>query len=294
MSAPEEFARQLAALADDQAKATADEFGVELDFTRESLDRLDELISRPEFAATQSESMITGLGVYVGETIRRNLGARWVEDSEFRVHLREVGGINMMSLPVKWLTRRIEGGITDSLADKYRALVAQIEGNARAPEGTAAFIGGPSAPSGDAEEIEEILVRAPAVIFFITAAADEHVDDAEWDRFLRIMSDYNNYESELFHRAVNAMRPRINQYFAYLSSPDFNAQESLELIGSTLDANYGEIEARQFKVTLLDLGKKIAEASGGFLGFGEKISEEEITALTNIAETLGIVGEGSD
>jgi hypothetical protein len=294
MSANEEFARQLADMADEQAKAIADGFSVELDYTRESLDRLDELISRPEFAAAQSESMITGLGVYVGETIRRNLGARWVEDSEFRVHLREVGGFNMMSLPVKWVTKRVENGATESIAGKYRALVTHVEGGAKAGEGTAAFIGGPAASDAPGDEIEEILIQAPAVIFFVTAAADDHVDDAEWDRFLRIMSDYNDYQSELFHRAVNAMRPRINQYFAYLSSPEFDAQESLEQISSTLDENYGETEARQFKTTLLDLGKKIAEASGGFLGFGEKISEEEITALTNVAETLGIAAEESE
>lgn len=290
MSATEEFARQLASMAEDQAKATGEQFGVELDFTPGSLERLDELASRDEFAATQSDSTITGLGVYVGEVVRRNLGATWVENPEFRVHLRDVGGINMMAQPVSWMQKRMETGIAGSVHDKYQALITQLQGNARAPEGTAAFVGGPEATGAGAEDdnIEEILARAPAVIFFVTAAADDDVDDAEWDKFLRMMNDFSEYESDLFHRAVSAMRPRINQYFAFLSSPDFDADESLREIRATLDENYNATEAGQFKMILLDIGKKIAEASGGFLGFGEKISEEEITALTRVAEALGI------
>jgi len=79
MSATEQFARQLAVLAEDQARAIGERFGVELDFSPASLERLDELAERPGFSEALSESDLTGLGVYVGEVIRRNLGASWVE-----------------------------------------------------------------------------------------------------------------------------------------------------------------------------------------------------------------------
>ncbi len=46
--------------------------------------------------------------------------------------------------------------------------------------------------------------------------------------------------------------------------------------------------ASDFKTALFILGKKIAEASGGLLGFGSKISQEEKTALAAIALCLGI------
>ena len=54
--------------------------------------------------------------------------------------------------------------------------------------------------------------------------------------------------------------------------------------------NYPENDAREFKNELVDLGRKIAEASGGFLGFGEKVSDEEITVLTEITSVLGARG----
>ena len=49
--------------------------------------------------------------------------------------------------------------------------------------------------------------------------------------------------------------------------------------------------ATKFGVALLDLGKSVADASGGFLGIDDKISEEEITWLTHIAEVFGLATE---
>lgn len=289
MSADEAFAQQLADMADQQMKATATEFEVDLDFSPACLDTLDGLISRSDF--NSSDSIATGLGVLVGEIIRRNLGARWVENEEYGVHLRNVGDENMISLPIRWIQKRIDNGLDESLVDKYRSLVHQLEGRATVSEGTAAFIAGPDGIIEEDHGIPEILVRAPAIIFHITAAADGKVDKKEREQFIRFMSDYTEERSPLFQRAVTAMRPKINQYFAYLSSPEFDEHESLDLIQKTVDAQFTENEARSFKVALLDLGKSIADASGGFFGFGDKISEEEITWLTHIAEVFGLASD---
>ena len=291
MSADEAFVQQLSDMAEQQAKTTATEFGVELDFSPESLDKLDEVIARPEFKSDGNDSAGTGLGVYVGEVIRRNLGARWTENEEYGVHLRSVGDENMISLPIRWIQRRIGYGHDESLMDKYRSLVHQLEGRATVSEGTAAFIAGPDGIMEEDHGIPEILVRAPAIIFHITAAADGEVDDEEREQFMRFMADYTEERSPLFKRVVVAMRPKINQYFAYLNSPEFNDHESLDLIQKSVDAQFTEEEARAFKVALLDLGKSVADASGGFLGFGDKISEEEITWLTHIAEVFGLAAE---
>lgn len=47
-------------------------------------------------------------------------------------------------------------------------------------------------------------------------------------------------------------------------------------------------EAQAFKQALLGLGKAVASASGGFLGFGSKISKEEKATLERIAAGLGL------
>lgn len=291
MSADEAFVQQLSDMAEQQARSTATEFGVNLDFSPESLDKLDGLVSRPEFTSNGNDSTATGLGVYVGEVIRRNLGARWVESEDYGVHLRSVGDENMISLPISWIQRRINTGLDESLMEKYRSLVHQLQGRATVSEGTAAFIAGPDGIIEEDHGIPEILVRAPAIIFHITAAADGEVDDEEREQFMQFMTNYTEERSPLFKRVVAAMRPKINQYFAYLNSPEFNDHESLDLIQKTVDAQFTEEEAHAFKVALLDLGKSVADASGGFLGFGDKISEEEISWLTHIAEVFGLAAE---
>jgi hypothetical protein len=95
----------------------------------------------------------------------------------------------------------------------------------------------------------------------------------------------------LFEQVVVGMNPRLNQYFAFISSPDFNADKSLTRIREVLDTKYEAPTAANFKQALVKLTKEIAAAASGFLGFGEKVSAEEIQAMTKISEALGLEAE---
>lgn len=52
------------------------------------------------------------------------------------------------------------------------------------------------------------------------------------------------------------------------------------------EAHLSADEALAFKRDLLSLGKTIAEASGGILGFGEKIDDREVEAIARLASAL--------
>jgi hypothetical protein len=63
----------------------------------------------------------------------------------------------------------------------------------------------------------------------------------------------------------------------------------LQKTGALLDRKLNADDANKVKVTLVMIGKHIAESSGGgFLGFGKKISKDEKLALAGIIHCLGI------
>jgi len=66
------------ATADECARRFAETFGIELDFSEESLTRLEELLSRMDSPPTNMNLVGTDLGCYLGEMLVRNLGGRWV------------------------------------------------------------------------------------------------------------------------------------------------------------------------------------------------------------------------
>ena len=100
MMSSADYTRQLSAMAENEIAELRRKHGVELDFTPSSLGTLDCILT--ENAAGVSDGERTALAVYVGEIIRRSLGAEWSEDERFGVHLREVGGVNLMAQPINW------------------------------------------------------------------------------------------------------------------------------------------------------------------------------------------------
>jgi len=284
MSAPSDYARQLAAMAEAERAALVDRHKLELDYTPDSLAVLDRLLDEATVDLVEGER--TALAVYVGEIVRRTLGAFWCEDGVFGVHLREVGGVNLMAQPTNWVNKRLAHGASHALSARFALLVDRLQGGAKPDEAAVAFAGGHR--QADEAGVEEILVRAPAIMFYLIAAADGHVDCGESDRFRELLAGYMDMASPLLQRAVQVMLPRLNHYFAYLASPDFDRDESLAELREALDERHPG-EAPAFKQALITLGRKIAEASGGgFLGFGDRVSDEEHSVLTEVSRALGL------
>ena len=65
-------------MADECARRFAETFSTELDFSEDSLTRLEELLYRMDSPPTNMNLVGTDLGCYLGEMLVRNLGGRWV------------------------------------------------------------------------------------------------------------------------------------------------------------------------------------------------------------------------
>jgi len=138
-------------------------------------------------------------------------------------------------------------------------------------------------------EATQLLTRAPILVFLMVAAADGKVDRKEAKRFAKLLQspDYEIFTA-LFALSDVSPLDLLEQVQASLTDP----KAELEAVRHAIDSTLAPDNAINFKAGLLNLGKEIAEASGGLFGiFGSKISDEEKLAITVIAMGLGLIDE---
>jgi hypothetical protein len=134
----------------------------------------------------------------------------------------------------------------------------------------------------------EKLKKAPFLIFFLVAVSDGKIDKKEVIEFMKVLSNPELLNNPLLNRIITNVINDIPNILAEMATQNIDYIAELGLLKSIADNNLSEDEANQFKISLLLIGKQIAEASGGFFGFGSKISKQEKAALAAIGSCLGI------
>jgi len=124
-------------LAEQSAASAEKNYKIKLDFTIESLAILErDLLSRmhkenidtpisDEGLAARS----IGLGLYVGEVIRRKIGGTWAQDSvagEGTFPLTLSDGTQIF--PVSWIAKRITEGSDEDIVFKTQTVLALVQG----------------------------------------------------------------------------------------------------------------------------------------------------------------------
>lgn len=142
------------------------------------------------------------------------------------------------------------------------------------------------------EEDIKLLAYAPVAVFCVVAAADGTIDKKEVKAFQVELLKGFIFESELMQKVmvhvISDFEPMISRFL----KQEVDVKDIMEQILQLLDGKLDAEEARKFKLSMLSIGKSVAEASGGFLGmFGSKISKEEKRALVGLAMFLGVTGE---
>lgn len=122
------IAQQMSESAKEAMKLTRKHFVVELNYSEESLQELDEVVDdfrlhmpdgeRPETLAL----LVRTWGAYLGEVIRRQLGGAWVETEAEADEsaAMQVGGQTIE--PLTQVRLRLERGKQHDLCEFYRAL----------------------------------------------------------------------------------------------------------------------------------------------------------------------------
>lgn len=144
--------------------------------------------------------------------------------------------------------------------------------------------------TADDESVRSELAKLPTIIFFLVSMADGGVDAKEIKAFRKAMVEGSfssalsgsDVAREIFHNALLCMADTLNALLDKQLDP-LSALVKTPILMRRIDDN----DAQVLKTALMDLGKSIASASGGFLGiFGSKISKEEQKALDLIETAL--------
>ena len=132
------------------------------------------------------------------------------------------------------------------------------------------------------------LKKAPFLIFFLVAASDGKIDQKEATMFFKILSNPELLRNKLLNRIITNVINEIPATLAAMAQQGLDYIAELHELRQIAERRLPPDQAQEFKLSLLLLGKEIASASGGFLGFGAKISKSEMAALTAIALCLDI------
>ncbi len=132
------------------------------------------------------------------------------------------------------------------------------------------------------------LKNAPFLIFFLVSAADGKIDKKEVLEFIKVLSSPEIQSHDLMVRVITNIITTVPERLTEMATADINYAVELIKIRLILETNLPSEEALEIKKSLLDLGNRIASASGSFFGFGSKIDKKEKAALDAIASILGL------
>ena len=113
--------------AESHIKMCKEHFGIDLDYSAESLKTIDEIITKnwPK-PPNMLNPVVISFGSYVGETIRRLFGGEWVFDSKHGYALASIGGASTRIFPFAKVEKRFINGDGDSISFYFAALVKII------------------------------------------------------------------------------------------------------------------------------------------------------------------------
>ena len=144
----------------------------------------------------------------------------------------------------------------------------------------------------DLEEIlsnEELrtLQLAPFWVFSSIAGADGKIDEKEKKAFSKELKDSSLYKNPLTKAILTTLNNEMDTLLTDLSSDPRNIEEGIRSVREIAE-KADEKGAVLFCEDLFALGIRIADASGGFLGLGDKISEDEWKILEKVASWLDV------
>ncbi|MEM7372855.1 MAG: hypothetical protein AAF587_29810 [Bacteroidota bacterium] len=138
--------------------------------------------------------------------------------------------------------------------------------------------------SGLSSSDSELLLKTPALVTVLVAGADQNIDKKEKDWAAKLVH-YRTFttETRLLHEYYEAVQERFESDLdALIGSWDADkSQETITAQLTELNTILPQLEADiadLLKDSWRSLARKIAEASGGFLGFGS-VDENELKVI---------------
>ena len=141
----------------------------------------------------------------------------------------------------------------------------------------------------------ELLKESPFIIFILMAIADGEIDLEETTALAEIILNPQMFQNDFLVQLIRDAIPEISstsipERLAPIMNNNPDYAQKLNDLTRVIDENLDADQALQFKMALLKLGYKIADASGGLFGLGSRVCKQEKQVLKKIASILGVTG----
>ncbi len=132
------------------------------------------------------------------------------------------------------------------------------------------------------------LTFGPLWMFSLVAGSDGAVDEREVDALARVVERARPSGGPLLDLVLSDLTHDGSRLLAEYTADGRGPEDGLRRIAAILDLNWPPEVRESFKNGILDIGHAVAEASGGFLGLGDKTGRAEREALAAAAACLGV------
>jgi hypothetical protein len=131
------------------------------------------------------------------------------------------------------------------------------------------------------------ILYSPIVTFALVAGADGSIDKKEVVSFQKQMIKGVSGDNAMMQEVMLEVIPNLESLTQDVMQAKVDPKAIIEDVTKFVDQNLSSEEATQFKLSLMGIGKVVAESSGGFLGLlGNKISKAEQMMLASLLVLL--------
>jgi hypothetical protein len=150
----------------------------------------------------------------------------------------------------------------------------------------------PPATSGPTDAEWEFIAQGPVLAFLLVAAADGKVDKKEVEGFAKVLGGLAaQQQHEGVSRMMRGAMERFLDILPKLMQGQANPGDVMRAFTMLIDDRFSAEDAQIMKVSLVFLAREVAASSGGFFGFGSKISKDEKQAIGALLHLLGLDNE---
>jgi hypothetical protein len=122
----------------------------------------------------------------------------------------------------------------------------------------------------------QTLQFTPLWTFVACAGADRNIDDKEKAAFAKELAEAGLYKSALAREVLGSLAANLSTIMPAFTADSRSYLAGMSNAADVLDQKVPAEEANDFKKAILGIGIQVCQASGGgFMGKGDKISEEE-------------------
>jgi len=135
----------------------------------------------------------------------------------------------------------------------------------------------------------ERLVGAPFAVLALVAGADGKVDRKEIKRFQQMIEAASSASEPRFAELMQIAAKTCDAWLVRLNAGEIDGESRLRDVATLLATRLDPQDAAAFRLGLVSMGERIADASGGgLLGFGKRTADQESAVLNKIRGMLGV------